>query len=96
MAHPTKKNKGTKEKDITETAKEYSEPKGKSGGDPHGRITKEKVKDFVKGIGLSTKGKKARDFAIGGLVLGPATKVVGNLAKITSNIVKKAHAHKKE
>ena len=27
--------------------------KGKSGGDPHGRTTKEKIKDFVKGKGLS-------------------------------------------
>ena len=94
MAHPTKKNKGTKEKDITETAKEYSEPKGKSGVDPHGRTTKEKVKDFVKGVGLTSKQKKARDFAKGGLLL--ATGTLGALALRASNVVKKAHAHKKE
>ena len=94
MAHPTKKNKGTKEKDITETAKEYSEPKGKSGGDPHGRTTKEKVKDFVKGVGLTSKQKKARDFAKGGLLLASGT--LGGLASRAANVVKKAHAHKKE
>ena len=93
MAHPTKKNKGTKEKDITETAKEYSEPKGKSGGDPHGRTKKEKVKDFVKGVGLTSKQKKARDFAKGGLAL--TTGLTGSIGKIVSkapSIVKKVMA----
>ena len=68
--------------------------KGKSGGDPHGRTTKEKVTDFVKGVGLTSGQKKVREFAKGGLLL--ASGVAGNLAKISDNIVKKAHAHKKE
>ena len=81
--------------------------KGKSGGDPHGRTTKEKVKDFSKGVGLTSKQKKAHDFIEGGLlkVAGIADlskipkkvgAVAGNLAKRAANIVKKAHAHKKE
>ena len=57
---------------------EKADKKAKSGGDPHGRTSKEKVTDFAKG----------------GLLL--ASGVAGNLAKISDNIVKKAHAHKKE
>ena len=71
-----------------------ADKKAKSGGDPHGRTKKEKVKDFVKGVGLTSKQKKARDFAKGGLLL--ASGVAGNLASRAANIVKKAHAHKKE
>ena len=68
--------------------------KKKSGGDPHGRTTKEKVVDFAKGVGLTSGQKKARDFAIGGAAL--ATGALGNLASRAANVVKKAHAHKKE
>ena len=73
---------------------EKADKKAKSSGDPHGRTKKEKVKDFVKGVGLTSKQKKARDFVKGGLLL--ASGVAGNLALKTANIVKKAHAHKKE
>jgi hypothetical protein len=73
---------------------EKMKKKGKSGGDPHGRTTKEKVKDFAKGVGLTSGQKKAREFAKGGLLL--ASGVAGNLASRAANIVKKAHAHKKE
>ena len=68
--------------------------KKKSGADPHGRTTKEKVKDFAKGVGLTSGQKKVREFAKGGLLL--ASGVAGNLASRAANIVKKAHAHKKE
>ena len=71
-----------------------ADKKAKSGGDPHGRTTKEKVTDFVKGVGLTSGQKKAREFAKGGLLL--ASGVAGNLASRAANIVKKAHAHKKE
>ena len=71
-----------------------ADKKAKSGGDPHGRTTKEKVVDFAKGVGLTSGQKKARDFAIGGAAL--ATGALGNLASRAANIVKKAHAHKKE
>ena len=73
---------------------EKADKKAKSGGDPHGRTTKEKVKDFAKGVGLTSGQKKAREFAKGGLLL--ASGIAGNLATRASNIVKKAHAHKKE
>ena len=73
---------------------EKADKKAKSGGDPHGRTTKEKVKDFAKGVGLTSGQKKAREFAKGGLLL--ASGVAGNLASRAANIVKKAHAHKKE
>ena len=94
MAHPTKKNIS---KGIEPDTKPKGKPdpgKGKSGGDPHGRTKKEKVTDFVKGVGLTSGQKKVREFAKGGLLL--ASGVAGNLAKISANIVKKAHAHKKE
>ena len=68
--------------------------KKKSGGDPHGRTAKEKVKDVITGTGLSSKAKKVRDFAIGGAIL--ATGTLGSLASRAANIVKKAHARKKE
>ena len=71
-----------------------ADKKAKSGGDPHGRTKKEKVKDFVKGVGLTSGQKKARDFVKGGLLL--ASGVAGNLASRAANVVKKAHAHKKE
>ena len=71
-----------------------ADKKAKSGGDPHGRTKKEKVKDFVKGVGLTSGQKKARDFANGGLLL--ATGTLGGLASRAANVVKKAHAHKKE
>ena len=73
---------------------EKADKKAKSGGDPHGRTTKEKVVDFAKGVGLTSGQKKARDFAIGGAAL--VTGVAGNLASRATNIVKKAQAHKKE
>ena len=38
-----------------------TDKKKKSKGDPHGRTKKEKVKDFVKGTGLSHKQKYWRD-----------------------------------
>ena len=70
--------------------------KKKSGGDPHGRTKKEKVKDFVKGVGLTSGQKKARDFVKGGLIL--ATGLTGSAGKIASkvpSIVKKAQAKPK-
>ena len=73
---------------------EKADKKAKSDGDPHGRTTKEKVKDFVKGVGLTSGQKKAREFAKGGLLL--ASGVARDLASRAANIVKKAHAHKKE
>ena len=73
---------------------EKADKKAKSGGDPHGRTTKEKVTDFAKGVGLTSGQKKARDFAKGGLLL--ATVTLGGLASRAANVVKKAHAHKKE
>jgi len=71
-----------------------ADKKAKSGGDPHGRTTKEKVVDFAKGVGLTSGQKKARNFAIGGAAL--ATGALGDLASRAANIVKKAQAHKKE
>jgi hypothetical protein len=73
---------------------EKADKKAKSGGDPHGRTAKEKVKDVITGTGLGTKAKKIRKFAIGGAAL--VTGVAGNLASRAANIVKKAQAHKKE
>jgi len=82
---------------------EKADKKAKSGGDPHGRTTKEKVKDAIKGTGLSTKGKKIRD----AIVIGPSTlipglkskefyKSVGKKAKdIAGSFIKKAHAKPK-
>ena len=93
MAHPTKKIKKNAPDTLT-TKQPYKKPKGESGGDPHGRTKKEKVTDFVKGVGLTSGQKKAREFAKGGLLL--ASGVAGNLASRAANIVKKAHAHKKE
>ena len=93
MAHPTKKIKKN-EPDTLTTKQPDKKPKGKSGGDPHGRTIKEKVVDFAKGVGLTSGQKKAREFAKGGLLL--ASGVAGNLASRAANIVKKAHAHKKE
>ena len=93
MAH-TRKNIS---KGISPDTKPKGKPdsgKGKSGGDPHGRTIKEKVTDFAKGVGLTSGQKKAREFAKGGLIL--ASGVAGNLAARAANIVKKAHAHKKE
>ena len=93
MAH-TRKNIS---KGISPDTKPKEKPdsgKGKSGGDPHGRTIKEKVTDFAKGVGLTSGQKKAREFAKGGLLL--ASGVAGNLAARAANIVKKAHAHKKE
>ena len=91
MAHPTKKNKKA---ETTPSQAGKSKIKGESGGDPHGRTIKEKVTDFAKGVGLTSGQKKAREFAKGGLLL--ASGVAGNLASRAANIVKKAHAHKKE
>ena len=68
--------------------------KGKSGGDPHGRTIKEKVVDFAKGVGLTSKQKTAREFLKGGLIGSMGT--AGALASRAANVVKKAHAHKKE
>ena len=68
--------------------------KGKSGGDPHGRTIKEKVVDFAKGVGLTSKQKTAREFIKGGLIGSMGT--AGALASRAANVVKKAHAHKKE
>ena len=68
--------------------------KKKSGADPHGRTTKEKVKDFAKGVGLTSKQKTAREFIKGGLIGSMGT--AGALASRAANVVKKAHAHKKE
>ena len=106
MAH-TRKNIS---KGISPDTKPKGKPdlgKGKSGGDPHGRTIKEKVTDVITGTGLSTKGRKIRD----AIVIGPSTLIPGlkskefyksvgkkvkNLAARADNIVKKAHAHKKE
>ena len=71
-----------------------ADKKAKSGGDPHGRTTKEKVKDFAKGVGLTSKQKTAREFLKGGLIGSMGT--AGALASRAANVVKKAHAHKKE
>ena len=74
---------------------EKADKKAKSSGDPHGRTKKEKVKDFVKGVGLTSGQKKVRDFAKGGLIL--ATGLTGSVGKIASkvpSIVKKAYAKK--
>ena len=68
--------------------------KKKSGGDPHGRTIKEKVVDFAKGVGLTSKQKTAREFLKGGLIGSMGT--AGALAPRAANVVKKAHAHKKE
>ena len=68
--------------------------KKKSGGDPHGRTIKEKVVDFAKGVGLTSKQKTAREFLKGGLIGSMGT--AGALASRAANVVKKAHAHKKE
>ena len=68
--------------------------KKKSGGDPHGRTIKEKVVDFAKGVGLTSKQKTAREFIKGGLIGSMGT--AGALASRAANVVKKAHAHKKE
>jgi len=75
---------------------EAADKKAKSGGDPHGRTKKEKVTDFVKGVGLTSKQKKAHDFIEGGLLkvagiadLSKIPKKIGNLA---SKVVKKVHA----
>jgi len=65
----------------------YKETKGKSGGKPHGRTVKEKVSDFAKGIGLTSKQKKAREFIKGGLL---ATSGIG--ANIAAKIIKVAKA----
>ena len=73
---------------------EAADKKAKSGGDPHGRTKKEKVTDFVKGVGLTSKQKTAREFIKGGLIGSMGT--VGALASRAANVVKKAHAHKKE
>ena len=73
---------------------EKADKKAKSGGDPHGRTTKEKVVDFAKGVGLTSKQKTAREFLKGGLIGSMGT--AGALASRAANVVKKAHAHKKE
>ena len=73
---------------------EKADKKAKSGGDPHGRTAKEKVKDFAKGVGLTSKQKIAREFIKGGFIGSMGT--IGNLASRAANVVKKAHAHKKE
>ena len=104
MAHPTKKNKKA---GTTSSQEGKSKIKGKSGyenpGDPHGRTTKEKVKDFYKGVGLTSKQKKAHDFIEGGLLkvagiadLSKIPKKVSEIARKTiGSIVKKAHAKPK-
>jgi hypothetical protein len=73
---------------------EKADKKAKSGGDPHGRTKKEKVKDFVKGVGLTSKQKTAREFIKGGLIGSMGT--MAALGARAANVVKKAHAHKKE
>ena len=93
MAHPTKKIKKN-EPDTLTTKQPDKKPKGKSGGDPHGRTIKEKVVDFAKGVGLTSKQKTAREFLKGGLIGSMGT--AGALASRAANVVKKAHAHKKE
>jgi hypothetical protein len=80
-----------------------ADKKAKSGGDPHGRTKKEKVKDFVKGVGLTSKQKKAHDFIEGGLLkvtgiadLSKIPKKVSRIVKKTvGGIIKKAHAKPK-
>jgi len=72
---------------------EKADKKAKSSGDPHGRTKKEKVKDFIKGVGLTSGQKKARDFAKGGLAL--TTGLAGQVAKHVPSIVKKAQAKPK-
>ena len=82
---------------------EKADKKAKSGGDPHGRTKKEKVKDFAKGVGLTSKQKKAHDFIEGGLLkvagiadLSKIPKKIGDVARKTiGGIVKKAHAKPK-
>jgi len=82
---------------------EKADKKAKSGGDPHGRTTKEKVTDFYKGVGLTSKQKKAHDFIEGGLLkvagiadLSKIPKKIGDVARKTiGSIVKKAHAKPK-
>jgi len=69
---------------------EKADKKAKSSGDPHGRTKKEKVKDFIKGVGLTSGQKKARDFAKGGLAL--TTGLAGQVAKHVPSIVKKVMA----
>ena len=66
--------------------------KGKSGGDPHGRTTKEKIKDFVKGKGLSNTQEKARKFLKAGLLGLTGTQVIkaANAAKIVKQKTGKA------
>jgi len=91
MAHPTKRGKKA-ETTLPQAGK--SRIKGKSGGDPHGRTIKEKVVDFAKGVGLTSKQKTAREFLKGGLIGSMGT--AGALASRAANVVKKAHAHKKE
>jgi len=73
---------------------EKADKKAKSDGDPHGRTKKEKVKDFVKGVGLTSKQKTAREFIKGGLIGSMGT--MAALGARAANVVKKAHAHKKE
>ena len=75
---------------------EKADKKAKSGGDPHGRTTKEKVIDFVKGVGLTSGQKTAREFIKGGLLQVKVPDPLTRLAKKAANVVKKAHAHKKE
>ena len=82
---------------------EKADKKAKSGGDPHGRTKKEKVKDFAKGVGLTSKQKKAHDFIEGGLLkvagiadLSKIPKKIGSItSKIGSSIIKKAQAKPK-
>ena len=75
--------------------------KGKSGGDPHGRTAKEKIKDFVKGRGLSNTQEKARKFLKAGLLGLTGTQVIkaANAAKIvkqkTGKAVKQANRNNK-
>jgi len=82
---------------------EKADKKAKSGGDPHGRTTKEKVVDFYKGVGLTSKQKKAHDFIEGGLLkvagIADLSKIPKKVSEITKktigSIVKKAHAKPK-
>ena len=82
---------------------EKADKKAKSGGDPHGRTKKEKVKDFAKGVGLTSKQKKAHDFIEGGLLkvagIADLSKIPKKVSEITKktigSIVKKAHAKPK-
>tara|TARA_R100000306_G_C4272026_1_gene90648 strand:+ start:31 stop:306 length:276 start_codon:yes stop_codon:yes gene_type:complete len=84
--------KGVKAK--VEKADKKADKKVKSDGDPHGRTTKEKVVDFAKGVGLTSKQKTAREFIKGGLIGSMGT--MAALGARAANVVKKAHAHKKE